>query len=133
MNTGNDFSELAAMLDWVMTNGMTVANLNAGTKSVLPLNRTVIAENDDAVIVGWSVMRRSENEPKTRAFTSLIVHPDFRHKGIGSALIDDVTAHAKSIGITELKSRAKDSELAWLAWAESKGFKVDRQQFRSSV
>ena len=129
----SDFTELAAMLDRVMTNGMTVANLRAGAKSVVPLNRTMIAVNDAAAIVGWSVMRRTENEPETRAFTSLVAHPEYRRHGIGTALIEDVLAHARSLGITELKSRVKDSEPAWLAWAESKGFKIDRHQFRSSV
>lgn len=129
----SDFAELAAMLDRVLTNGMTVSNLRAGAKSVVPLNRTMIAVNDAAVIVGWSVMRRTENEPETRAFTSLVVHPEYRQKGIGTALIEDVLTHARPIGITELKSRVKDSEPAWLAWAESKGFKIERHQFRSSV
>ena len=128
-----DFPELAAMLDQVMTQGMTVAQLRTGAKSPAPLNRNMVALNDEEAIVGWSLLRRSENEPESRAFTSIIAHPHSRRNGIGSALLDDVVTHARSIGVTALKSRVKDSEPGWLAWAKSKGFEIERHQFRSSV
>ncbi|MCH7970980.1 MAG: GNAT family N-acetyltransferase, partial [Chloroflexi bacterium] len=128
-----DFPELAAMLDQVMTQGMTVAQLRTGAKSPAPLNRNMVALNDEGAIVGWSLLRRSENEPESRAFTSIIAHPDSRRNGIGSALLDDVVTHARSIGVTALKSRVKDSEPGWLVWAKLKGFEIDHHQFRSSV
>ena len=128
-----DFPELAAMLDQVMTDGMTVARLRAGAKSPAPLNRKMVVKNDEGAIIGWSMLRRSENEPESRAFTSIIAHPDSRRNGIGSALLEDVVAHARSIGVTALKSRVKDSEPGWLVWAKSKGFEIDRHQFRSSI
>lgn len=128
-----DFPELAAMLDGVMTDGMTVAQLRTGAKSLVPLNRVMVATNDEGAIIGWSMMRRTENEPESRAFTSVIAHPDSRNQGIGSALLADVVAHARSIGVTELKSRVKDSEPGWLTWANSKGFEIDRHMFRSSI
>ena len=128
-----DFPELAAMLDQVMTDGMTVGELRVGAASPAPLNRVMVAVDDDGAIVGWSMLRRGENEPANRAFTSTIAHPNNRRAGIGSALFEDAVAHARSIGVTELKARVKDSEQGWLAWARSKGFEIDRHSFRSSV
>ncbi|MCI0835335.1 MAG: GNAT family N-acetyltransferase [Chloroflexi bacterium] len=121
------------MLDQVMTQGMSVAQLRTGAKSPAPLNRNMVALNDEEEIAGWSLLRRSENEPESRAFTSIITHPDSRRNGIGSALLEDVVTHARSIGVTALKSRVKDSEPGWLAWAKSNGFEIDRHQFRSSI
>ena len=129
----HDFPELPAMLDQVMIQGMTVALLRTEAKSPAPLNRNMVALNDEEAIVGWSLLRRSENEPESRAFTSIITHPDSRRNGIGSALLEDVVTHARSIGVTALKSRVKDSEPGWLARAKSKGFEIDRHQFRSGV
>lgn len=129
----DDFPELAAMLDQVMTNGSTVEGLRAGASTPAPINRNSVAVDADDTIVGWSLISRSENEPKTRAFTTLIVHPQHRRLGIGSGLFDDVVAFCRSKGVSTLKSRVKDSEPAWLEWAKSKGFEIDRHSFRSSV
>lgn len=129
----SDAVELAAMLNQVMTNGMTVENLRVWQNSPSPLNRHVVATDHHDSIVGWYALSRSENEPQNRAFVSIIAHPDHRRMGIGSALFEDAVVSGKSEGIGELKSRIKDNESGWLKWAKSKGFEIDRHSFRSSI
>ena len=109
------------MLDQVMTQGMTVAQLRTGAKSPAPLNRNMVALNDEEEIAGWSLFRRSENEPESRAFTSIITHPDSRRNGIGSAQLEDVVTHPPSTGVPALHARVKDSEPGWLDPAKSQG------------
>ena len=46
VDANRDFPELAAMLDQVMTDGMTVADLRAGAASPAPLNRVMIAVDE---------------------------------------------------------------------------------------
>jgi GNAT superfamily N-acetyltransferase len=121
------------MLDQVMTDGMTVNRLREGQHNPAPIHRDMVATNEAGVIVGWYMLRRSANEPEDRAFTSLIVHPEHRGDHIGTALFEDITAFCKSAGVSDLKSRVKDNEPEWLAWAESKGFSIDRHGFRSSI
>jgi len=128
-----DVVELAAMLDKVMTNGMTVENIRTWRNSPSPLNRHMIATDAYGSIVGWYALSRSENEPENRAFVSIIVHPDQRREGIGSALLEDAVVSGRSTGIKELRSRIKDDEPGWLEWAKSKGFEIDRHSFRSSI
>ncbi|MEE8046341.1 MAG: GNAT family N-acetyltransferase [Dehalococcoidia bacterium] len=129
----HDLPELAAMLDRVMTAGMSVSRLREGQNNPAPINRNMVATDDIGAIVGWYMLIRGENEPSNRAFTSLIVHPEHRGDRIGTALFDDLTAFCKTVGVSNLKARVKDSEPEWLAWAESKGFTIDRHSFRSSI
>ncbi|MDA1278417.1 MAG: GNAT family N-acetyltransferase [Chloroflexi bacterium] len=129
----HDFPELAAMLDQVMTNGMTVGSLRASASIPSPINRNMVAAYEHGQIIGWSSIGRGENEIPTRAFTSTIAHPDYRRMGVGSALLCDVVDFAKSAGVNELKSRVKDSEPEWLEWAQAHGFIIERHSFRSSV
>jgi N-acetylglutamate synthase-like GNAT family acetyltransferase len=74
----NDLPELAAMLDRVMTDGMSVNRLREGQHSPAPIHRNMVATNDAGMIVGWYTLNRGANEPENRAFTSLIVHPEHR-------------------------------------------------------
>lgn len=129
----NDLEELASMLDRVMTDGMTVERLRESQNNPSPINRTMVATDQNGAIVGWSTMHQGANEPSNRAFSSLIVHLDHRRDGIGNTLHDDIVDFCRANGVTELKSRVKDSEPGWLEWARSKGFEIDRHTFRSSI
>ena len=129
----DDLPELAAMLDQVMTDGMSVSRLRGWLTNVRPINRARIATIDSGVIVGWSILDRTENAPIDRAFASLIVHPAHRRHGIGEVLLSDIASFCRTVGITNLKSQVKDNQPGWLAWAESKGFAIERHSFRSSV
>lgn len=133
VDSENDLPELAAMLDEVMTDGMSISRLRGWLTNVRPINRARIASNHSGTIVGWSIVDRTENAPTDRGFASLIVHPDHRRHGIGEALFNDVASFCRTAGITNLKSQVKDSEPGWLAWAEAKGFAIERHSFRSSV
>ena len=121
------------MLDAVMTNGMTIEGFRAGNDSPAPINRNSAAVNADGDIVGWSLIRRSENEPTNRAFATIIVHPDNRRASVGASLFADVKSFCLSNGVTELKSRVKDNEPGWIEWAKANGFKIERHSFRSSI
>ena len=133
VDSENDLPELAVMLDEVMTDGMSVSRLRGWLTNVRPIKRARVATNDSGTIVGWSILDRTENAPIDRGFASLIVHPNHRRHGIGEALFNDVASFCQSRGITTLISRVKDSEPEWLAWAESKGFAIERHSFRSSI
>ena len=129
----HDLPVVVAMLDRVMTNGMTIEGFRAGAESPAPINRNSAAVNAAGEIVGWSLIRRSENEPPNRAFLSIIAHPNHRRSGVGTSLIAEAKTFCQSIGITELKSRVKDDEPGWNEWAKSNGFKIERHSFRSSI
>jgi GNAT superfamily N-acetyltransferase len=121
------------MLDRVMTNGMTVNRLREGQNSPAPIHRNMVAISDAGEIVGWSTLNRGANEPKDRAFTSLNVHAEHRRDGTGTALFNDITDFCRSVGVSNLKSRVRDNEPEWLAWAESMGFSIERHSFKSSI
>jgi len=133
VDLNSDLAELSSLLDQVLTDGMSVARLRGWLTNVRPVNRARVVTDHTGQIVGWSLVDRRANEPSNRGFVTLSVHPDHRRIGVGELLFSDVREFCKSIGISSLKSKVKDSEPQWLAWAQSKGFSIERQAFRSSI
>ena len=128
-----DVADLVAMLDEVMTDGMSASRYSSWLNSPRPINRHVVATDDSGAIVGWSLLDRQANAQTNKGFISLIVHPNHRRKRIGTALIEDVFAHCKTVGLSQLNSQVKDNQPNWLAWAESHGFSIERHRYRSSI
>ena len=129
----SDFNEIVAMLDSVMTGGMTLPEFRSIYTSLSPVNRCMVAIDGSQSVVGWSRLRRGENELPTRASTTVVVHPKHRRVGIGSDIFEDILTYARSVGLTTLRARVKDGEPGWLAWAKAKGFEVNRRTFDSRL
>ena len=61
-------------------------------------------------------------EEDTAAFAVWCVLPDARRKGVGTALYRQVSAHARSLGKSELKTWGYEDDAGGVAFAERHGF-----------
>jgi GNAT superfamily N-acetyltransferase len=69
----------------------------------------------------------AESDPFVRADVSVV--PERRGRGIGSALYETVSAHARSTGKDGLQLEVKEDDPESLAWAERRGFaEVEREK-----
>lgn len=62
----------------------------------------------DGRIVGGALMAVTLVENQHIAFTDVTVHPDYRRRGIGTALLDTVTTAAREAGRTMLNTSASE-------------------------
>ena len=118
-----DLPELAAMLDQIMTQGMSVAQLENWQRSRAEVTRHSVAVNDQDAIVGWSFVERSANAAPGRHFVSIATHPDYRQRGIGGALFDDILTFVRPRGLTGATS-------AWFGFWRPAGLPAKEYEIR---
>ncbi len=98
-----------------------------------PVFRRSVYRNDVGNIVGYSIALRMAHSADGRIFIDVIVDPEWRKQGIGSALYDDVLAHAHENGVTLLDAEVRDNCPDCLRFGEKRGFFLDRHMFESTV
>lgn len=94
------------------------------------VDRRLVAEDGDAVI-GYSVAVHVAEAPAHHFYVWIGVNPAHRFQGNGSALWDASLAFLQEQGSTRLGSEVSDTDPAGLAFAEHRGFTIDRQHFYS--
>lgn len=87
----------------------------------LPLTYVVMA-NDQAIAMGSLRDNDGIREDLTPWLGSLIVHPDYRRKGIGEALIGLIKAEAKQMGHSSLYLLTLDPNIH--LWYEQLGWEL---------
>lgn len=97
------------------------------------IKQELVAVDADGVIVGASYIGRSPWVQPGRFWTGLIVAPEARSEGVGTALFTAVESWAAVQQATRLTGQVRDHEPAWLQWAERRGFRMDRHIFESSL
>lgn len=97
------------------------------------LNREMAAVDAGGQIVGFSAVFRLPWWGPGRYNLWLVVDPDHRGRGIGSALHDDALRFALAEGATLLNSSVRDNDPAARRFAEQRGFAVRRHLFSSTL
>jgi N-acetylglutamate synthase-like GNAT family acetyltransferase len=88
---------------------------------------------EDGELIGWAFGGLDAfASVRTTAFASIVVHPDHRLAGVGSALWDTVSAHLDEIGAQRIVaySRADDDSVAFVA---ARGFNLEGTDTTSAV
>lgn len=101
---------------------MTVAELRAAEE---PTRLLVVAELDGAV-VGSGIAQRSSLGK--RAFILPRVLPDWRRRGVGTALLHELVAHAGTLGVDTLTANVDAAEPGGIAFATRFGFEEAERQ-----
>ena len=131
----DDAQRMAALLGSIYDDRMiTVAGVRHRQASIRPDERvgTWLAERDGE-LVGWAVGGLDTfASASTAAFAGVVVHPDHRREGIGSALWEVVTAHLDEIGARRVVAHSR-SDADTNAFAAGRGFTLEATQTASEV
>jgi len=95
----------------------------------LPL---VSVDADDAV-TGYACVIHAAEAPAQHFYVWVGVDPTRRRQGIGTALWQACLGRLRGLGARRVTSNLLDSDPVGLAFAERRGFRIDRQVFHSSL
>ncbi len=85
-------------------------------ESDLAVCLTAVVDNG---IAGYVVMYHAADEGE---IPSVAVHSDFRRRGIGHALLEELFTHARTLGLTRIFLEVRRSNVAAIGLYESQGF-----------
>ncbi|HWI62596.1 MAG TPA: GNAT family N-acetyltransferase [Symbiobacteriaceae bacterium] len=91
----------------------------------------LVAADPTGRIVGYGFVERSNWEPEGRWSVYACSHPDVRCQGVGQALLTAVERIALEAGATELMAWCRGTDDNSLAWAERRGYVMNRQRTES--
>jgi L-amino acid N-acyltransferase YncA len=75
-------------------------------------------------LIGWLSARPDpEGNGKAKMRVNVIVVPDQRRRGVGTAMLDHFVAEARSAGVRELVARVHADEQVAIAFLENRGFR----------
>jgi GNAT superfamily N-acetyltransferase len=117
------------------TDVITVDELRAEFQRTTPNKITLrlVAVDENDTIMGYIYVVHSAEALAHHFYIWMRVDPALRRRGIGSALWQAARDYLQVQGATRLGSEIQDSDPASLAFAEHRGFTVDRQHFYSTL
>jgi GNAT superfamily N-acetyltransferase len=90
-----------------------------------------VAEDRAGRVIGYALAWRAPwTEPGT-LYQVLVVQPDLRGKGVGTALFETMLQWAKEVGASRLIDSMKESDEASLSFARRSGYGMERHMFES--
>lgn len=93
----------------------------------------VMARNGAGEVVGFGEAHRFPNTAEGKFYGSVFVHPTARRQGAGSALLAEVERFAAEHGGSRVVVDVEDTDAASLAYAERRGYTVDRHDWDSTL
>ncbi len=93
----------------------------------------VVAVDDHGAIVGYLVGWRAPWTQPGYINSTLVVDPAYWGQGIGSALADHLVNWARQLGASLVQSEMRDNVPGGRAFAEKRGFAIDRHGFESTL
>ena len=131
----DDAPRVAALLGSTYDDRLiTVAGVRHRQASIRPEDRVGAWRAErDGELVGWAIggLDAFASE-RTAAFAGVVVHPDHRREGIGSALWEVVTAHLDEIGARRVVAHSR-ADADTKAFAAGRGFTLEATETASAV
>lgn len=93
----------------------------------------LVAVDETEKVLAYGMAIHAAEAPAHHFYTWLGVDPAHRQRGIGSALWEQALGFLQEHAAARLGSESADSDPASLAFAERRGFKIERQHFYSCL
>jgi len=133
LDPAGDVKPLVTFLACVMREPPTEDALRATLTAPVSLRRlTAITDAHDA-LMGYCSITRLASAPTDQAMLWVATHPHHRQHGIATALYHDACSFLRTHHVTDLRSQIEDHDHASRAFAEHRGFTLDRHLFRSTL
>lgn len=91
----------------------------------------VVAVGEDGAVAGYGFAERNPWMPEGMWFVKAMVDPAAKGRGCGSALYEHVRQVAVAGGATALESWVEGADEEAFAWAQRRGFHLDKQRTES--
>ncbi len=131
-----DFPAIAELLNLVNVNPVptTAEGLQRAHQRTAPgqLVQRLVAE-DKGELIGYTSIRHDPWMPPDQFFVYVLTPPDHRQRGIGTALYTAALEFVRSQGGKRVTAEVPDHEQVGLAFAQKRGFSIDRHQFNSKL
>jgi GNAT superfamily N-acetyltransferase len=131
--TSDDYPQLAALLSKTGVRPVSVDYLTSMAGRGLPVWHYRIAAEGNGHLVGAGLLSQMASDGAGRYRLQVDVHPDYRRRGIGSALYRDALDQVGGRGLSSLYAYVFDNPPDGLAFARKNGFAVTRQAIHSRL
>ncbi|HEU5100230.1 MAG TPA: GNAT family N-acetyltransferase [Roseiflexaceae bacterium] len=133
LDPDRDFQKLIAFMDAVSREPPTAETLRATLTAEAQLRRLTAIAGERGDLIGYCSVTRLASAPAGQATLWVATHPRHRRQGVATALYQDACAFLRAQQLADVRSRVEDDDRASLAFAQRRGFGVDRHFFRSML
>ncbi|MBK8901519.1 MAG: GNAT family N-acetyltransferase [Anaerolineaceae bacterium] len=129
------FPQIAELLSIDNGEPVPVEELIEEEEEILPgdVRQHFIALDTNQQFVGYGRVERNRNEPKGYYHLIVLVAPQHRRMGIGSALYAQIDQFAQAQQATRLFAKVREKSSDCLPFAEQRGFVIRNQMFMSRI
>lgn len=118
--------------EWLRENTQQVAEESMARQMVAIVDED--QEGQEGRVAGYSFIKREYRQwDRGRLQLWVITDPALRGTGVGGRLYDDLLAWAVENGANKLDSMMRDDDTTSLAFAQSRGFHIERHMFTSKL
>lgn len=128
-----DIPGIVSLINPYETNPVSVDQVRAWFEHNPPgrVQQRLVAVDASNAVTGYSCIIHEATAPEHDFYAWLVVAPDERRKGTGAALWEASLDFLQAQGATRLRSEVLENEPASMAFAEQRGFAIDRRLFHS--
>lgn len=145
IRTPDDYEAVAALINFIASEPVSAEQLLEDERKIPPGQLHYneegylmgwdrpkwVAENEQGQVIGYATAWRAPwTEPGTLSHT-LIVHPDVRGRGVGTALYAAICQWASEVKASRLIDYVRESDEVSLSYAARRGYQVERHTFES--
>jgi GNAT superfamily N-acetyltransferase len=134
-NPATDYPALAAMQTAAQARAVTPDELRETDEGVFLskglLHRLVAVGDDGRTITGYLEAFRYSTTVPGKFYAAVVTAPALRGRGIGSALVAELDRFAVEQQATRLVADVRDDDATSLAFAQKRGYTIERQGFDS--
>lgn len=135
LNLEIDASRYAELLSTVYPEPVTVERLREWEQNFPRdgIRQRRVALDESHKIIGYNLCEHRPYRLPGSFEVDMIVFPEYHRRGIGAHLYENAIAFAQARGATRLECEVRDHNPDWLRFAQTRGFRVDRHVFESTL